>query len=59
MLAVVLLGAALSVAAFLFGQQVERNRVQASFERMAGERISRLEARLMMTVGSLYLHGDN
>ncbi len=54
MLGVIVLGVVLSFAAFRGGQQIERNRIQASFERTSGERISALQARLMTTVGSLY-----
>ena len=54
MFGVVLFGIGLSFAGFREGQLAERSRVQASFERAAGERISALEARLVTTVGSLY-----
>ena len=53
MATVVLLGVIASLLAFRLGLQMEAERIQASFERTAGERVAAVEARLLSTVGSL------
>ncbi len=53
LLAVVAAGLVLSAVAFRVGREAETTRIQASFERTAGERVATVEARLLATVGSL------
>ena len=53
MILVILLGLIASVFPYRLGEQSENNRVQASFERVAGERIAAVEAGLLTTIGSL------
>jgi len=54
MFGVVAAGLVLSLLAFRVGQRVETTRIQASFERAAGERVATVEARLLATVGTLH-----
>jgi len=51
--AVVLIGLVAAVFAYRVGDQAETNRVQATFERVAGERITAFETGLLTTVGSV------
>ena len=53
MIATIATGVGLSVGAFQLGQRIELTRIQATFERTAGERIAAVEARLLATIGSL------
>jgi len=49
----VLFGMVAAVLAHRIGEQAEAGRIQASFERIAGERIAGMEAGLLTTIGSL------
>lgn len=53
MIVVILLGLIAAVFVYRLGDQAESNRVQASFERIAGERIAAVESGLLTTVSSL------
>jgi signal transduction histidine kinase/HPt (histidine-containing phosphotransfer) domain-containing protein/ActR/RegA family two-component response regulator len=53
MIVVILLGLVAAVFVYRVGEQSENNRVQVSFERVAGERIAAVEAGLLTTISSL------
>ncbi len=50
---VIFLGIVAAVFAYGLGEKAETSRIQASFERIAGERIAGVEAGLLTTIGSL------
>lgn len=50
---VIFLGVVAAVVAYGLGEQADNNRIQASFERIAGERIAGVEAGLLTTIASL------
>ncbi len=54
LIAVVLLGLVSGLFAYRTGESAENARIQAAFERVAGERIAAVEARLLATIGSLH-----
>jgi len=50
---VILVGLVSSAFVYRVGEQAETSRIQASFERIAGERIAAVEAGLLTTIGTL------
>ncbi len=52
-LVVAVIGLAAAVIGYRIGEQAETSRIQASFERIAGQRIAAVEAGLLTTIGSL------
>ncbi|MBB4196549.1 signal transduction histidine kinase/HPt (histidine-containing phosphotransfer) domain-containing protein/ActR/RegA family two-component response regulator [Rhodoblastus sphagnicola] len=53
MFVVILVGLVAAVFAYRLGEDAQTSRIQASFERIAGERIAAVEAGLLTTIGSL------